>query len=172
MSIERNWAGNLVYRASTVEHPTSLDELRALVVRGGQVRVLGSRHSFNDIADTSGTLIALDRLPVVFDVNETRDAVRVSGALRYGDIAPLLEAEGLALANLASLPHISIAGAVATGTHGSGDAIGSLASAVRALTILTRIRRDAQPQPWRRRFRRSGGEPRSARRRARHHPRR
>ncbi|MHC9044697.1 FAD-binding protein [Microbacterium saperdae] len=137
MSNERNWAGNLTYRAATLAHPTSVDEVRALLAQGGPVRVLGSRHCFNDIADTDGTLIALDRLPRVFEVSEERDAVRVSAGLRYGDIAPLLEAEGLALANLASLPHISIAGAVATGTHGSGDAIGSLASAVRALTILT-----------------------------------
>jgi len=137
MTIERNWAGNLTYRASGVEHPASVDELQALLSRGGRVRMLGSRHCFNDIADTDGLLIVLDRMPTVFEVNEARDAVRVSGGLRYGDIAPLLDAEGLALANLASLPHISIAGAVATGTHGSGDAIGSLASAVRALTIVT-----------------------------------
>jgi xylitol oxidase len=137
MTIERNWAGNLTYRASGVEHPASIDELQAVFARGGRVRMLGSRHCFNDIADTDGVLIALDRMPRVFEVNEARDAVRVSAGLRYGDIAPLLDAEGLALANLASLPHISIAGAVATGTHGSGDAIGSLASAVRALTIVT-----------------------------------
>ncbi|MEV8249533.1 D-arabinono-1,4-lactone oxidase [Microbacterium sp. NPDC076768] len=137
MSAERNWAGNLQYRASTLAHPTSLDELRALVARGGPMRVLGSRHCFNDIADTDGTLIVLDRLPFLFEVNEQRDAVRVSGGLRYGDISSHLDAAGLAIANLASLPHISIAGATATGTHGSGDALGSLASAVRALTIVT-----------------------------------
>nr|WP_201470886.1 D-arabinono-1,4-lactone oxidase [Microbacterium hydrocarbonoxydans] len=137
MTIERNWAGNLTYRASAVEHPASIDELQAAFARGGRVRMLGSRHCFNDIADTDGLLVALDRMPTAFEVNEARDAVRVSGGMRYGDIAPLLDAEGLALANLASLPHISVAGAIATGTHGSGDAIGSLASAVRALTIVT-----------------------------------
>ncbi|CAH0240139.1 putative xylitol oxidase [Microbacterium oxydans] len=137
MTTEHNWAGNLTYRASTIAHPESVDELRGLLAQGGPVRMLGSRHCFNDIADTDGVLIALDRLPRVFEIDPTRTAVRVSGAARYGDIAPLLDAEGLALANLASLPHISIAGAIATGTHGSGDAIGSLASAVRGLTILT-----------------------------------
>ncbi|MGB3733202.1 D-arabinono-1,4-lactone oxidase [Microbacterium sp.] len=135
MSTERNWAGNIGYRGQ-VAHPTTLDEVRALMA-GGPVRMLGTRHCFNDIADTAGTLIALDRMPRVFEISPERDAVRVSGALRYGDIAPLLEAEGLALANLASLPHISVAGAVATGTHGSGDGIGSLATAVRELTLLT-----------------------------------
>ncbi|GAA3938874.1 D-arabinono-1,4-lactone oxidase [Microbacterium soli] len=136
MSEERNWAGNLGYRG-TVAHPTDLDEARSLITAGGPVRTLGTRHCFNDIADTTGTLIALDRMPRVFEISPERDAVRVSAALRYGDIAPLLEAEGLALSNLASLPHISVAGAVATGTHGSGDAIGSLATAVRELTLLT-----------------------------------
>ncbi|WP_372467638.1 D-arabinono-1,4-lactone oxidase [Microbacterium maritypicum] len=137
MTTERNWAGILTYRASTIAQPETVDELGALLGQGGPVRFLGSRHCFNDIADTDGVLIALDRLPTVFEVNTNRTAVKVAGAARYGDIAPLLETEGLALANLASLPHISIAGAVATGTHGSGDAIGSLASAVRGLTILT-----------------------------------
>lgn len=137
MTTERNWAGNLTYRATHVEHPESVEELQAVLARGGAVRMLGSRHCFNDIADTDGVLVALDRLPAVFEVSEERDAVRVGGGQRYGDIAPRLVTEGLALANLASLPHISIAGAVATGTHGSGDALGSLATAVRALTIVT-----------------------------------
>ena len=137
MTIERNWAGNLSYRATVVEHPSSIDEARALIAQSRRVRVLGTRHSFNDIADTDGTLLSLDQMPVEIEVSESRDAVRVSGGARYGDIAPVLEEQGLALASLASLPHISVAGAVATGTHGSGDQIGSLSSAVRAITILT-----------------------------------
>ncbi|MFC4137740.1 MULTISPECIES: D-arabinono-1,4-lactone oxidase [unclassified Microbacterium] len=136
MGEELNWAGNVRY-SGTVARPETADEVRALVTSGGPVRMLGTRHCFNDIADTTGTLIALDRMPAVCEISPERDAVRVSGGLRYGDIAPRLEAEGLALANLASLPHISVAGAVATGTHGSGDAIGSLATAVRELTLLT-----------------------------------
>lgn len=136
MGGERNWAGNIGYHGR-VAHPATIDEARELITAGGPVRMLGTRHCFNDVADTAGTLIALDRLPAVCEVSPERDAVRVSGALRYGDIAPLLEQQGLALANLASLPHISVAGAVATGTHGSGDGIGSLATAVRELTLLT-----------------------------------
>ncbi|MGO2746656.1 D-arabinono-1,4-lactone oxidase [Microbacterium sp.] len=150
MGIEQNWAGNFRYRAVAVEHPASIDEMRSLITRGGQVRTLGTRHSFNDIADTDGTLLALDRLPIEIEVTDTVDAVRVSGGARYGDIAPVLEEQGLALANLASLPHISIAGAVATGTHGSGDRTGSLSSAVRALTIMTasgEIRRISRGEP-------------------------
>lgn len=137
MSSERNWAGNLVYGAARLVHPESLEEAREAIVSSEGVRMLGTRHSFNDIADTDGALIALDRMPQAIEISAARDSVRVSSALRYGDIAPALEAAGLALANLASLPHISVAGAVATGTHGSGDRIGSLATAVRALTLLT-----------------------------------
>ena len=135
--MRKNWAGNLTYRASEYAEPASVDEARERIARSRSVRILGTRHCFNDIADTTGTQISLAGLPPIIEVNETREAVRVSGALRYGDLAPVLEAQGLALANLASLPHISIAGAVATGTHGSGDRIGSLASAVRAVTLLT-----------------------------------
>lgn len=135
--MERNWAGNLDYRAARIVHPASIDELRDALVGDGPVRVLGTRHSFNDLADTDGTLIATDRLPSEVDVRSAPGAVRVSGGLRYGDLAPRLHERGLALANLASLPHISVAGAVATGTHGSGDRIGSLASAVRAIEFLT-----------------------------------
>ncbi|WCD93700.1 FAD-binding protein [Microbacterium sp. nov. GSS16] len=137
MSSERNWAGNLVYGAARLVHPESLEEAREAIVSSERVRMLGTRHSFNDIADTDGALIALDRMPRAIEISAARDSVRVSSALRYGDIAPALEAAGLALPNLASLPHISVAGAVATGTHGSGDRIGSLATAVRALTLLT-----------------------------------
>lgn len=135
--MERNWAGNVTYRAGEVEHPSSIAGVREVISRGGTLRVLGTRHCFNDIADTAGSLFTLDDLPIEIEVSEERDSVRVSSGARYGDIAPVLEAEGLALSNLASLPHISVGGAIATGTHGSGDRIGSLSSAVRALTILT-----------------------------------
>jgi alditol oxidase len=132
-----NWAGNLTYRAARVVHPATIDELQQALAAGGPVRVLGTRHSFNDLADTEGTLIATDRLPVHVDTSSGRGVVRLLGGLRYGDLAPRLHERDLALANLASLPHISIAGAIATGTHGSGDRIGSLATAVRSIAFVT-----------------------------------
>lgn len=135
MNGERNWAGNLEYRAERVARPTSLDELREIVRAGGPLRAVGTRHSFNAIADTTGTLVSLADMPREIDVRD--GFVRISGGVRYGDVAPALEAEGRALANLASLPHISVAGAIATGTHGSGDAIPSLAAAARSVTFLT-----------------------------------
>jgi xylitol oxidase len=132
----RNWAGNHRYRARRLHEPGSLDEVRAIVAAAARIRVLGSRHSFNDIAD-SAELISLARLPA--DVVVDRDAATVSfgAGLSYGELAVALDREGLALANLASLPHISVAGAVATATHGSGDRNGNLATAVAALELVT-----------------------------------
>jgi xylitol oxidase len=98
--------------------------------------VLGSRHSFNDVAD-SEELLSLDRLPSEIAVDRAAGSVSLGAAVRYGELAEVLNAEGLALHNLASLPHISVAGAVATGTHGSGDRLGSLATAVSALELVT-----------------------------------
>ncbi|UOQ90549.1 FAD-binding protein [Agromyces endophyticus] len=135
---ERNWAGNLEYRAARAVRPQSVDELRDFIAGStGRLRALGSRHSFNDLADTTGTLVETDGLPVDVDAGSAPGAVRISGGLRYGVLAEVLQARGLALANLASLPHISVAGAIATGTHGSGDRLGSLASAVRAIGFVT-----------------------------------
>jgi xylitol oxidase len=128
----RNWAGNYEYRARTVHRPASLEELQELVSRSPRLRVLGSRHSFSDIAD-SEELVTLDALPG--DVELGEGTVTVPGHLRYGDVAERLKAEGLALHNLGSLPHISVAGAIATATHGSGT--GNLATAVAALELVT-----------------------------------
>lgn len=133
---ETNWAGNVTYGARRLARPRDIGELRETLTAGDRVRPLGSRHSFNRIADTDGTLVDLSALPVEVE-DAGAGAVRVSGGARYGDIVGELHARGLALGNLASLPHISVAGAVSTGTHGSGDRAGSLASSVRALTLLT-----------------------------------
>lgn len=130
------WAGSYTYTAERLVRPATLDELREVVATTPRVRPLGSRHSFTDLADTPGTLVGLDRLPVGVEVDRGRAVVRVTGGVRYGDLATRLEVEGWALGNLASLPHISVAGAVATGTHGSGVRNGSLAAAVRALEVV------------------------------------
>lgn len=101
------------------------------------MKALGSRHCFNTIADTDGVHILSSELPAEISIDPGRRIVRASAGLRYGDLAPVLHRERWALANLASLPHISLAGAVATGTHGSGDAVTSLAAAVAGLELLT-----------------------------------
>ncbi|MBC9823782.1 D-arabinono-1,4-lactone oxidase [Terrabacter sp. MAHUQ-38] len=139
MSIETNWAGNHTYRAR-IERPRSVDELQDVVAREARVRALGSRHSFTDLTDITdsdaGVLVSLADIPTAVDVDESTRRARVTGRAAYGEVATQLQAAGWALANLASLPHISVAGAVATGTHGSGVENGSLATSVASLDIV------------------------------------
>jgi alditol oxidase len=132
----QNWAGTYRYRARRLHRPASLDELRELVGRLEHVRVLGSRRSFTDIAD-SDELISLDRLPRDIAVERDAGTVSLSGAMRYGELAQHLNQHHVALANLASLPHITVAGAVATATHGAGERLGNLATSVAALQLVT-----------------------------------
>jgi alditol oxidase len=131
-----NWAGNHVYRARELHRPSTVEQLAEVVARAPRVRVLGSRHSFNDIAD-SAELVSLEGLPADVAVDRAASTVSFSAGLRYGELAEALEAESLALHNLASLPHISVGGAIATATHGSGEANGNLATAVAALELVT-----------------------------------
>ncbi|MFI7448329.1 FAD-binding protein [Nonomuraea sp. NPDC049714] len=132
-----NWAGNTAFRATRLHHPTSLDELQRLVAATPRVRALGSGHSFNDIADSPGELVRLDRMPYRMEIDSAAARVRVGASTTYAELAAELHASGLALGNLASLPHISVAGSVATGTHGSGQRNQSLAAAVSALELVT-----------------------------------
>ncbi len=131
-----NWAGNHAYAARALHEPASVEELQELVAGGRALRVLGSRHSFNDIADTTGDLISLARLPRVFELDRDAGTVTVDGGVRYGELCGPLDAAGFALHALASLPHISVAGACATATHGSGDHSGNLATAVVAMELV------------------------------------
>jgi xylitol oxidase len=131
-----NWAGNYAYRAERLHRPASVEQLRELIAAAPQIRVLGSRHSFSDIGDAA-ELVTLDGLPAEIAVDRAAGTVSCSGATRYGELAAALEPEGLALGNLASLPHISVAGAIATATHGSGDSNGNLATEVAALELVT-----------------------------------
>ena len=132
-----NWAGNYTFTAPDPRAAPSVAEAQAIVVGARKVRVLGSGHSFNDIADSEDVQLSLQSLNRVLHLDPIGRRVTVEGGIRYGDLAPVLHANGWALANLASLPHISVAGAVMTATHGSGSAIGNLATAVAALDILT-----------------------------------
>jgi xylitol oxidase len=133
----RNWAGNVSFSAARLCKPTSLEELRTLVAGSQRVRALGTGHSFNRIADTTGDLISLAGLPPVIEVDSARRLVEVSAGLRYGELTGELHRQGFALHNLGSLPHISVAGACATATHGSGDQNATLAAAVAAVELVT-----------------------------------
>ncbi|KAB1910920.1 FAD-binding protein [Micromonospora sp. AMSO31t] len=132
-----NWAGNVTWSARARHEPATLDELRRLVARADRVRAVGTGHSFNRLGDTTGEQVSVTGLPPTVALDRDRGTVTVAAGLRYGDLATALHAEGYALANLASLPHISVAGAVATATHGSGPANGNLATAVAALELVT-----------------------------------
>ncbi len=134
----RNWAGNITYGAARLVEPRSVEELQTVVASELRLRVLGSRHSFNDVADTDGALVSLAAMADPGTVRRLDErTVRVPAGIRYGDLVPVLDRWGLALANLASLPHISVGGSVQTGTHGSGDGIGALATQVCALELVT-----------------------------------
>ncbi|MGW7541703.1 FAD-binding protein [Streptomyces sp. NPDC054770] len=133
-----NWARNITYTAKEFHRPHSLDALRSLVAGSARVRVLGSGHSFNRIADPGpeGVLVSIAGLPPAVEVDTGARTVRVAGGVRYAELARAVHARGLALPNMASLPHISVAGSVATGTHGSGVANGSLAAPVREVELV------------------------------------
>jgi alditol oxidase len=127
-----NWGGNYTYRAREWHEPASLDEVRALVSRAPSLRVVGSRHSFTGVGDADELLALSDDTVVSGD-----GVVTVGAGMTYAAVAGALAERGLALHNLASLPHISVAGAVATATHGSGDRNGNLATAVAGLELVT-----------------------------------
>lgn len=133
----RNWAGNIDFRAARVHRPSTLDELRGILAAAERVRVLGTGHSFNRIADTDGDLVRIDALPAEVEISADRRSATVAAGLRLAEIAERLQAAGLALPNLPSLPHISLAGTVATATHGSGDANRNLAAYVRGIRLVT-----------------------------------
>jgi xylitol oxidase len=119
---------------SRAYRPRSVDELRAIVAAEPRIRVLGTRHSFNGIGE-SEALVSLAALPP--DVTVGDGTVSFGAGMTYGELALALDEHGLALHNMASLPHISAGGAIATATHGSGDAHGNLATAVAALELVT-----------------------------------
>ncbi|MEN3362249.1 MAG: alditol oxidase [Mycobacteriales bacterium] len=132
-----NWAGNITYRAAALHEPSSVDELRAVVAGSGRLRALGTRHSFSDLADTPGAQVSVAGLPPEIEIDSAAGTVRAAAGLRYAEVAAYLDRHGFALHNLGSLPHISVAGACATGTHGSGVGNGCLSTAVAGLDLVT-----------------------------------
>lgn len=132
----KNWAGNLEYSSADVQRPTTVEQLCGLVAKATQIKALGSRHSFNTVADTDGTHLLLDALPQEVVLDTAKGTVKVSGGISYGALGRALEEQGYAIHNLASLPHISVAGAIQTGTHGSGVNNPSLAAAVVSIDLV------------------------------------
>ena len=136
MTREHNWADNYTFTAIRIHRPTSMEELQGLVAKSTRIRAIGARHSFNGIANSAGDLIDLGGIDPGFVIDPERRTVTAGAGTNYGVLASYLHRAGWALHNMASLPHISIAGAAATGTHGSGDRLGNLSAAVEALDII------------------------------------
>ena len=136
MRQERNWAGNYTFEATRIHRVETIDEVRRLVRGADRIRAIGTRHSFNGVADSEGDLIDLRDLDPDFVIDRDRMTVTVGAPTSYGTLATYLHRQGFALHNLGSLPHISVAGATATSTHGSGDGNGTLSSAVAGLEII------------------------------------
>ncbi|MCJ7842954.1 FAD-binding protein [Lederbergia sp. NSJ-179] len=137
MKQQKNWAGNLMYQAKHWHESRNVEEIQQIVRGATHIRVVGSRHSFNDIADSDDTILSLGKLNHVLVFDKEKQTVTIEGGMRYGELSSYLEERGFALPNLASLPHISVAGACATATHGSGDQNQSLSSSVKAMKVVT-----------------------------------
>ena len=133
---ERNWSGTYTYAAGRILAPRTVDDVREIVASGEPVRALGTRHTFNDLPDTTGSLVHLGGLDPAFDIDCEAMTVSVSAGVRYGELAAYVQSQGYALHNLGSLPHICVAGACATATHGSGDTNRCLAAAVSGIELI------------------------------------
>lgn len=132
----KNWAGNLTYSTTNVFEPGTVEEVQEAIRQCKKVRALGTRHCFNRIADSEDNLISTQNLNKAIDINIAARTVTVDAGVRYGEFCKQLDKAGFAIHNLASLPHISVAGACATATHGSGVGNGNLATSVSALELV------------------------------------
>ena len=133
----QNWSKNVDFNDRAFLQPESLAELQELVRSNAKLRARGTAHCFNEIANTSSYAINLAKMPKTIEVNSESKSVTVAAGLKYGELAPELHKQGWALNNLASLPHISIAGSISTGTHGSGIKNQNLANQVLSLDLVT-----------------------------------
>jgi alditol oxidase len=132
----KNWAGNIEYGTENLYSAKSSAQVREFISNQSKLKVLGTRHCFNKIADSNRQFLSLKEMEQVVGLDTAARTVTVEGGLTYGHLCPHLDSKGWALHNLASLPHISIAGACSTATHGSGEKLGNLATAVSAIEIV------------------------------------
>jgi xylitol oxidase len=132
----KNWAGNLTYSTGNVHYPKTVEQVQEVVKKYDKVRPLGSRHSFNKIADSKENQISLKEMNKVVSLDKNANTITVEGGARYGEFASYLYENNYALPNLASLPHITVAGACATATHGSGVKNGNLSTSVSAIEFV------------------------------------
>jgi xylitol oxidase len=132
----KNWAGNLEYSTGNVFYPKTLEQVQEVVKKCDKLKALGSQHSFNKIADSNHNQVSLKELNKIVSLDKVAGTVTVESGVKYGELAPYLHQNGYALPNLASLPHITVAGACSTATHGSGVKNGNLSTAVSAIEFV------------------------------------
>src|SRR5947207_3399361 len=132
----KNWAGNVEYSTEQLYAANSIEEVKNFVTREAKFKVLGTRHCFNKIADSTNGFLSLKKMDKVVALDPDAPTMTLEGGMTYRQLCPYLDSKGFALHNLASLPHISVAGACSTGTHGSGDKNGNLATAVSVLEFI------------------------------------
>jgi alditol oxidase len=131
-----NWAGNIAFTERVYLSPSSIEEIQSIVQSSSNVRARGSSHSFNLIANGSDVVVSLTNLPKIYCVDRDAMTVRINAGIRYGELVRLLHEDGFALSNLASLPHISVAGTIVTGTHGSGHLNQNLSAQVIEIELI------------------------------------
>jgi alditol oxidase len=151
---QQNWAGNVTFSTTQLHRPETVEQIQEIVSRSNKVKVVGSRHSFTDVADSTGALLSLENLAQTLAFDRVRHTATVNGGITYGQLCAQLHDQGYALHNMASLPHITVAGAISTATHGSGDHNGNLATTVAALEVVTaggeiiELSRDQHPEEF------------------------
>lgn len=133
----KNWAGNLEYSTTNLYAANSLEQVRDFVKKHSKLKALGTRHCFNTIADSDQHFVSLKPQNQVISLDAKARTVTIAAGMNYGQLSPYLHQKGFALHNLASLPHISVAGACTTATHGSGVKNGNLATSVSGLELVT-----------------------------------
>jgi len=136
----KNWAGNQIAHPLSIEKPRSDEELLATVVsareHGETVKVVGSGHSFTSIALTQGRLVSLENMSGIVGVDTDAQRVTVKAGTTLADLNVLLDQHGLALANLGDITYQTVAGAVSTGTHGTGRHLTGLAGQITGMRII------------------------------------
>jgi xylitol oxidase len=133
----KNWAGNVQYGSDRLYSATSMEQAQEFVRKHTRLKVLGTRHCFNHIADSNDEFLSLRSMDKVLALDSQARTVTIPANMSYGQLSPYLQEHGFALRNLASLPHISVAGACSTATHGSGEKNGNLATQVSGLEMIT-----------------------------------
>ncbi len=134
---QRNWSGHTPFGAARVHQPTTVAQIQEIVRQAEHVHVMGARHSFSDLCDTTGDLLSLANLGNTVTIDTERHTATVNAGITYRELCPQLQRAGYALHNMASLDHITVIGACMTATHGSGDKLGNLATAVSGLEMVT-----------------------------------